>query len=452
MRKKNLAIFLLILVLVASAAFVAFKGITIGEKQIAPLGNQVKLGLDLKGGVFVVLEAQTDLEGEELAAKMLESKSVIEERVNGMGLTEPNINLEGEKRIRVELPGVADVNEAIDMIGKTAELKFVYLENGLPESAAELTGEKLDQYILENGTVAVTGKNIKKSEAVYQKDQVTGASNPVVSLEFDAEGAKMFEDATALLSSKADRFERTIFIVLDNEIISSPAVTQGTVITNGKAVIEGGFTVETASRLATLIQAGALPVELKEVQSSLIGPTLGLESLEKSLFAGAIGLTIIFIYMLMFYKLPGFIADIALVIYMLIYFATLVAIDATLTLPGIAGIILSIGMAVDANVVIFERIKDELRSGKTVRSAIESGFKRATITVLDANITTLIAGLVLYIFGSGSIKGFAITLMLGLVVSMITAIFISKYLLKLLVSSNKKIASNPKLFGVKEVA
>lgn len=452
MSKKNLVVFLLIFVLVCSAGFVAFNGANIGGKEIQPIGKQVKLGLDLKGGVFVVLEAQTDLKGEELQSKMTEAKSVIDQRVNGMGLTEPNIVLEGEKRIRVELPGVADVNEAIDMIGKTAELRFAYLDKSLPNEATAWTEEQLKAYVLENGVTAVSGKNVKKSEAVYQKDQVTGASTPVVSLEFDSEGAKLFEDATALLSSKSDRLERTLFIILDKDVISMPAVKQGMVITNGQAVIEGGFTVETASQLATLIQAGALPIELKEVQSSVIGPTLGLESLDKSLFAGMLGLAVIFIFMLVYYRLPGFIADIGLAIYILLFFTALIGFNATLTLPGIAGIILSIGMAVDANVVIFERIKDELRSGKSIRSSIESGFQRATITVLDANITTLIAGIVLYIFGSGPIKGFAITLMLGLVVSMITAIFISKFLLKLLVNSSKKIANNPKLFGVKEVA
>jgi preprotein translocase subunit SecD len=446
MSKKNLMVFVIILALVCSAAFVAVNGAKIGEYTISPLRDQVKLGLDLEGGVFVVLEAKTDLTGTELAEKMADAKSIIDQRINGMGVGETNTTIEGDKRIRVELPGVDDVNKAIDIIGKTAELQFISLKEGFPEDTKP---EDTTKYLLENGKVIVTGANVKDSKPQKQEDKVTGAREDVVALSFDEEGAKRFEDATVELSKLPSRQARTIYIVLDGEIISFPALTPGLIITDGQSVIQGSFTYESANELAMLIRGGALPVELEEVQSSVIGPTLGLESLDKSIFAAMIGLAIVFAFMIVFYRLPGFVADISLVIYILLLFGTMNLIGATLTLPGIAGIILSIGMAVDANVVIFERIKEEIRLGKSVRSSVESGFKRALTTVMDANITTLIAGIVLYAFGTGPIKGFAVTLIIGLIASLITAVFITRYLLKLLVGSSKAIAKNKSLFGVK---
>lgn len=446
MGKKNLIVFVIILALVCSAGFIAANGANVGGYTISPLRDQVKLGLDLEGGVFVVLEAKTDLTGTELSDKMKDAKSIIDQRINGMGVGETNTTIEGEKRIRVELPGVDDVNKAIDIIGKTAELQFISLKEGFPE---DLKPEETTKYLLENGKVIVTGANVKDSKPQKQEDKTTGAREDVVALSFDEEGAKSFEAATVELSKLPTRQERTIYIVLDGEIISFPALTPGLVITDGQSVIQGNFTYDSANELAMLIRGGALPVELEEVQSSVIGPTLGLESLDKSIFAAMIGLGIVFAFMILFYRLPGFVADIGLVIYILFLFGTMNLIGATLTLPGIAGIILSIGMAVDANVVIFERIKEEIRLGKSVRSAVEAGFKRALTTVMDANITTLIAGIVLYAFGTGPIKGFAVTLIIGLIASLITAVFITRYLLKLLVGSSKTISKNKSLFGVK---
>ena len=423
MNFKKTAIFVAVLLIVVMASYSAIVGIDLGKYEVAPVKDELKLGLDLAGGVYVVLEAQTEATGDELKKMMEQTKAIMEQRVNGLGVSEPNITIEGDKRIRVELAGLDNPQDAIDMIGQTAQLQFIDPE----------------------GNVVVTGKNIKKSEVVYQADSM-GRQNPVIALEFDKEGTESFADATRNLITKSDSKDRIIYIVLDGETISSPAVDPSNgPITDGKAVITGSGDLEEASNLANLIRAGALPVEMKEMEVSVIGPTLGLESLDKSVFAAGIGLLLIFLFMLVYYKIPGLIADISLTIYMLLVLGTMIFLNAKLTLPGIAGMILSVGMAVDANVVIFERIKEEIRTGKTLRSAVDSGFNRAITTIMDANITTFIAGIVLFYFGTGPIKGFAVTLLIGLVASMITAIVITKSLLKLVIKMD--ITKNTKLYG-----
>lgn len=419
MNLKNTIIFILIVALVVFTSYVAINGVDLGKYKIENAREEIDLGLDLAGGVYVVLEAQTDATGEELDKIMEQSKAIIRERVDGLGVSEPNITIEGNNRIRIELAGVQDSHQAIDLIGKTAQLQFIDPE----------------------GNVVVTGKNIKKSEAKYQSTDL--GEEPVVALEFDKEGTTKFAEATKRLVGKTNDIDKIIYIVLDDKVISSPVVRS--VIDDGQAQIEGNFTIQEASELATLIRAGALPVEMKEMEVSTIGPTLGLKSLDKSIFAAMIGLILIFAFMLIYYRIPGLVADIALIIYILIMLGIMINLGVKLTLPGIAGLILSIGMAVDANVVIFERIKEELRMGKSLRSSVDSGFKRALSTVLDANITTFIAGLVLYSFGTGPIKGFGVTLIIGIISSMITAVFITKFLLKLIINTN--ITKNTKLYG-----
>jgi preprotein translocase subunit SecD len=421
MNLKNTLIFILIIALIGVLSYSAIYGLDLGKYKMSTAKEEIDLGLDLAGGVYVLLEAQTDATGAELDKKMEQTKAIIRQRVDGLGVAEPNIVIEGNKRIRVELAGVKDAQQAIDMIGKTAQLQFIDPE----------------------GNIVVTGKNVKKSEVGFQRSN-SGAEEPVVSLEFDKEGSKSFAEATKKLVGKTNTNEKIIYIVLDDQVISSPVVNAA--ISDGKAIIEGGFDVEGASELATLIRAGALPVELEEVQTSVIGPTLGLESLDKSIYAAAIGLMLIFLFMLIFYRIPGLIADISLTVYVLIVLGIMINLGVKLSLPGIAGLILSIGMAVDANVVIFERIKEEIRTGKSLRASVDSGFKRALSTVLDANVTTFIAGIVLYYFGSGPIKGFGVTLIIGLIASMITAVFITKFLLKLVIGMN--ITKNTKLYGV----
>lgn len=416
MRLKSSIILLLIILVVAGLAYSSIYGIEVGEFKLSPIQEELDLGLDLAGGVFVVLEAQTDATGDELKKMMDQTKAIITERVDSLGVAEPNIVIEGNDRIRVEIAGVANPQEAMDMIGKTAQLQFVDPD----------------------GNVVVTGEHVIESDARY--DQY---NQPIVNLEFNKEGAEKFKEATTRLSLMPNYEDRILAIELDGNAISLPEVKNP--IPSGQSYISGSGTIEEAGRLANLIRAGALPVNMKELQTSVIGPTLGLEALTKSATAAGIGLFLIFLFMIVFYKIPGIIATIGLTIYTLIILGIMVSLDVKLTLPGIAGLILSIGMAVDANVVIFERIKEEIRNGKTLRAAVDSGFKKALTTVLDANITTFIAGIVLYSFGTGPIKGFGVTLMIGLVASMITAVFITRYLLRLSISIN--ITKNTKLYG-----
>ncbi len=419
MNMKKTILFILIVALVVLASYTAINGIEVGKMKIKKAKDSIDLGLDLAGGVYVILEAQTDLQGAELQKAMDQTIMVINKRVDGLGVAEPSIVKESSKRIRVELAGIDNPQEAIDIIGKTAQLQFIDPK----------------------GNEVVSGKNVKASDARYQQSDM--GDKPVVSLEFDKEGAKKFADATKKLSKEQNAAEKIIYIMLDGEIISAPIVEDP--ITDGKAVISGEFTIDEANNLANLIRAGSLPVEMKALQSRVIGPTLGLEALEKSIKAGTIAILLIFLFMLVYYRIPGLVADIGLAIYTLIVVYAMKLLGVKLTLPGIAGLILSIGMAVDANVLIFERIKEEIRNGKSIRASIEHGFKRALSSVMDSNITTLIAGVVLYYFGIGPIKGFGVTLILGIVASMITAVFVTKHLLKLTVDMTN--TKNTKLYG-----
>lgn len=419
MKLKSTIVFIIIIALVVCGSYTAINGIKVGKTNIPNAREAIDLGLDLAGGVYVILEAQTDLKGAELQKTMEQTKAVISERVDGLGVAEPNIVIEGNNRIRIELAGVKDVQEAIDMIGKTAQLKFMDPE----------------------GQEVITGKNIKNAEVQIQNTEK--GDKPVVALEFDKAGSKSFAEATKRLVDKANIEDKIIYIILDDSVISSPVVEA--VIDDGKGVITGNFTVDDATRLATLIKAGSLPVEMEEIQSQVIGPTLGLDALDRSIYAAFIAIMLIFAFMIIYYRVPGIVADIALTIYILLVLLGMKLIGAKLTLPGICGLILSIGMAVDANVLIFERIKEELKVGKTVKASIDSGFKRALTSVLDSNITTLIAGTVLYGFGTGPIKGFGVTLILGIIASMITAVFITKQLLKLM--TNMTGTKNTKLYG-----
>lgn len=427
MKTRNSIILLLILAILAGTCFVAVNGLEVGNIKIKNAKDSLDLGLDLAGGVYVVLEANTDATGAELQKLMEQTKAIITERVDGLGIAEPSIAIEGGNRIRIELAGVDNPQEAIDLIGKTAQLQFINAK----------------------GEIILTGKNVVGSDVVYQPNKM-GKNIPAVSLEFDKEGKENFAQATGEVLDEPDVKDRVIYIVLDDQVISAPAIVPrssgGQAITDGKAVISGDdFTVETASQLANLIRAGALPVEMTEKTTSVIGPTLGLEAYEKSIKAGGIALLLIFIFMIVMYRLPGVVASIGLVIYTLILVYTMAFLGVKLTLPGIAGLILSIGMAVDANVLIFERIREEIQVGKTVRTAIDSGFNRALSSVMDSNITTLIAGAVLFHFGTGPIKGFGVTLIIGIIASVITSVIITKYLLRLMVGITG--GNNTKIYG-----
>lgn len=401
-----------------------------GIGPVDPIKDKMKLGLDIKGGVYVVLEAQTDVVGEDLKKIMEQTQAVIENRVNQMGLSEPVVTIEGENRVRVELPGAEDANEAIELIGKTAQLEF----------------------ILADGTLVLNGSDIKS--AGVTTDQEHGGY--AISLEMTREGGAKFEEATRLavsgtvVSAYEGINNRAIIILLDGEVVSSPVPKE--VISGGNAIITngsmGGFDLEEASNTAALIRGGALPVGLEEITSSVQTAKIGINALEKSIVAGFIGLLLIIILMFVFYQIMGLAANLALMLYVVFILWIMATMGAVLTLPGIAGIILSLGMAVDANVVIFSRIREEIINGKTVRVATQLGFKRALSTIIDSQLTTLIAAVVLYQVGTSSVKGFALTLMIGIVVSIFTAVVVTQLLLHV-ICENKKFGQK-KYFGVKK--
>ncbi|MDM8534100.1 protein translocase subunit SecD [Clostridiaceae bacterium HSG29] len=409
-RRNNELIFFLIIAVIAFTAFVSVYGLNLGSYEVKPISESIKLGLDIEGGVVVVYEAETDETGTDLLKTMNQVKSVMSNRIDEFGLTEPNITIQGENRIRIELPGVADTQEALEIIGKTAQLEFlsVVYNTDSEKSPFAMAGMMKEEFDYEE---VITGNDVKDS--FLSKDEY---GKPAVGLELNDSGTKAFFEAT----KKGGQ----IAILLDGKVISAPSVNDP--IPDGKAIISGSFTNDEASQLASLIRAGALPVQMNEIQTSVIGPTLGLDAMNKSVSAAKIGMLLIVLFLIAYYKLPGLVASISLMFYASIVMLIMVAFGATLTLPGIAGLVLSVGMAVDANVIIFERLKEELRNGKTVRSSINFAFHRAMKTILDANITTLIAGIVLFNFGQGPIKGFAVTLMIGILVSMFTAIVVTK--------------------------
>ncbi len=369
-------------------------------------GNTIKLGLDLQGGVNIVY--QPKLEGKPTAEDMSAARTMIQRRLDARGYTEAEVTLEGTERIRVDIPGVEDPQKAIEEIGAAGMLRF------LDETFQEV----------------VTGKNIVKATP-----QPTQAQEVVVSVEMDKEGTELFSEFTK------NNIGKPIYIMLDESLLSF-ATIQAHII-DGKGQITGNFTPESAKELADGINAGALPFTLEPINSSGIGPKLGMDSLNTSLKAGFFGFIAILIFMLIFYRLCGVAADIALTLYIALVILILSALGATLTLPGIAGLLLSVGMAVDANVIIFARIREELALGRSVRAAVDAGFSKAFSAILDGNITTLIAAAVLYIFGTGLIKSFATTLGIGILVSMFTALVITRVILKSFVSMKIK---NPALY------
>ena len=397
----------------------------VGAGPIQPLKDRMKLGLDVKGGVYVVMEAKTDLKGDDLREAMEQTQAVIEERVNQMGLAEPVVTIEGEKRIRVELPGAEDAQEAIDQIGRTAQLQFA----------------------LADGTIVLDGGNVKDATIATDNESAGYA----VALEFDSEGSDLFHQATsqaysgAVTSAIEGVDNKAIMIILDGQIISAPRVNEP--ISGGQCSITGGFSQEEASNLAALIRGGALPLELEEINSSVQSAKIGYNALEMSVYAGLIGLAIILIIMLVAYRAMGIAADLALLLYVIIVLNIMSAMGSVLTLPGIAGIILSVGMAVDANVVIFSRIREEIESGKTVRVAVQTGFKRAMKTVVDSQVTTLIAAVILYQIGTSAVKGFAFTFMIGIIVSIFTAVVVTQLYVGIISESRK--FSKRSFFGIR---
>ncbi len=388
--KKSKGVISLLLVTILTGLLVFTTVVGFGSGHIGAAKN-IKLGLDLAGGVSITYQAKGKTPTEK---EMSDTVYKLQKRVEQYS-TEAGVYQEGDNRISIEIPGVTDANKVLEELGKPGSLEFQDSE----------------------GKVVLDGTDVKSATAQIQEDN-SGKKRNMVSLEMTKEGKKKFADATQ------KNLGKPIAIVYDGQVISSPTVNSA--ITNGQAVIEGDFTYEEAEELASTIRIGGLQVELEEINSSVVGAQLGEEAISTSLMAGAIGLAIIFVFMCVVYLLPGLASSIALCIYTGIILVLLNAFDITLTLPGIAGIILGIGMAVDANVIIFARVKEELAAGRNVKTALKKGFQKALSAILDGNITTLIAALVLGLKGTGTVKGFAQTLALGIVVSMFTALVVTR--------------------------
>ena len=422
MKKKTRrrSVFAVLIVLITLFAWYV-SALGIGDK-VAKLGEQLKYGLDINGGVYVLLEANTNEKGTEKAKVMEQTKSVLENRVNAMGISEATVSIEGDNRIRVEMPGVENAEEAIKQIGKTAQLRFL-----LADGSLVMTGDNVKDCSIatdsDNGGYEINLKFTNKGSDLFAEGTEKAVSGNVTATVTDSTGT--------LVSSNA------IVIMLDDEIISAPTVEEKINSTSCRITRPSGFTQEEASELSALIRGGALPATLTEVNSSVETATIGEDALNKSVKAGAIGLGLVLLIMIIAYGLLGVIADFALLLYVQLVLWIMVAFGSVLTLPGIAGIILSIGMAVDSNVIIFTRIREEISKGKSIRVAVDMGFKSALSTVIDSQTTTLIAAIVLYLIGTSSVRGFALTLIIGTVCSIITAVFVTQIFVNILAGSNK---------------
>lgn len=414
-KKTSLICFILSIVMILGLCGVAVFGI--GEGKKGSVGN-ITQGLDLQGGVSITFEVVD----KEFSAEDFEDTYIkLEKRAYELQ-SEASIYKEGDNRITVEIPGSNDAQAVLDKLGKPGSLQFV-----------------TDYGVKDKEKVWLEGSDIKSAKPAYTKDDISGETDYIVSLEFTAEGGKKFEEATA------KNVRKIMYIVYDGEVVSSPVIQQK--LTGDGASITGMGDHETAEELAAMIRIGSLKLELKEISSKVVGAKLGDDAISTSLLAGAIGIAFICVFMIVVYRVPGLAAGLALIAYTAMNLLAINGFDITLTLPGIAGVILSIGMAVDANVIIFARIKEELGAGVEVKDAIKTGFKKATSAILDGNITTLIAAVVLMKMGTGPIQGFAQTLAYGIVISMITAMLITRVLLYLLYAMGFNKAS---MYGVQK--
>lgn len=418
-KSKGIISLILTVVLIALLGFTTVVGFGKGQTGAA---KNIKLGLDLEGGVSITYQVKGDTPSKE---DMSDTIYKLQKRVEQYS-TEATVYQEGDNRISIEIPGVTDANEILSELGQPGSLYFIKEKDsdgnpnyGLDTSGHYVLAKSMDE-LKEEGSVVLTGTDIKSAKSGSYQDSTTGANENVVQLSMTKEGTEKFAEAT----KAAKEAKETIAIYYDGELISVPSVNAE--ITDGQAIIEGNMSYEEAEQLASTIRIGGLSVELEEIRSNVVGAQLGEEAISTSLMAGAVGLAIVFVFMCVVYLLPGLASSLALVIYTGLILVLLNAFDITLTLPGIAGIILGIGMAVDANVIIFARVKEELTAGKSVKSALNAGFHKAMSAILDGNITTLIAAAVLWLKGSGTVKGFAQTLALGIVVSMFTALVITR--------------------------
>ena len=434
-----------------------------------------KLGLDLRGGAQLTLQAKINPEQgiNEITPRIMETaKFVVEQRINGLGVSEATILLAGNDQLIVQLPGVNDPAQAERVIGTTAQLDFRKQKKGTEsELGARLQVQRaaaIQREILKNSTdqkaiaesEAAYKKSIEDLKGIFERTGLTGnmlkdaVASPTgngpdswqVALTFDDKGGDLFAKTTGEIGGTG----RSLGIFLDDKLISSPSVGpefQGKGITGSRAVITGNFNLDTATELALQLRAGALPVPVEIVENRTVGATLGADSILSSIYAGVAGLLLVLIFMVLYYRILGAVADIALITYAVITFSLFGLLGVVLTLPGIAGFILSIGMAVDANVLIFERTKEELKAGRTLYKSVEAGFYRAWSSILDSNVTTLIACAALFWLGSGFVKGFAVTLGVGVLTSMFTAITLSRSLMLAMISN--PIFRKPEYYGMK---
>jgi len=400
-----------------SADWVGARGVSFLRLPEKPF----KLGLDLQGGTHLIYEADlSNIAKEDYSSSMEGLRDVIERRVNLFGVREPMVQVQGE-RLVVELAGIKDPGEAIKMIGQTPYLEFREQKenyNEILEKNREVIETQEGQIEDPFKATILTGKYLKRSELGF--DQTT--NRPLVHLEFNEEGAKIFEELTEKNVGKI------LAIYIDQIPISAPVVQEK--ISGGKAQITGQFTIEEAKDLVRNLNAGALPVPIKLISQQTVGPTLGKISLEESLKAGAFGFLAILVFMIIFYRIPGFLASFSLIIYVVLLLSLFKLIPVTLTLAGIAGFLLSMGMAVDANILIFSRFREELKIGKDYLAALEEGFRRAWPAIRDGNLTTILVGLILFGFGTSFVQGFALTLVIGNLIGMFTAIVITNNFLK----------------------
>lgn len=456
-------------------AFIILIIVLIATSIVTLINLPLQLGLDLRGGSQLTIQLQTTLEVPEITSEKLEGvRTVIDNRVNGLGVSEAVVQSVGNDRILVQLPGVNDPQEAERVLGGTAQLDF-RTETDNPEIQAQyqIRQQELGELVFQ--AQLLQGEELKAQEAkieakreeiaelseqLYTKSELNGeklktagyqpsqqGTDWEVILEFNDEGGKLFAELTKSIAGTG----RTLGIFLDNKLISAPGVSAeyaSTGIMGGRATISGGggFTLEQARELALQLEGGALPLPVKIVENRTVGATLGQDSIRRSIIAGISGLVLVLIFMGIYYRLPGVIADLSLIIYAILNLACFSIAGVTLTLPGIAGFLLSIGMAVDANVLIFERTREELRDGKTLYRSVESGFYRAFSSILDGNVTTLIACIALFWLGSGLVKGFALTLGIGVVVSMFTALTCTRTFMLITVLGFPNIRQRPELF------
>jgi preprotein translocase subunit SecD len=393
-RVRSSIILIFCLALIGFLAYSGVYGFNFAGYRLKSFSEVITKGLDLQGGVSILEEIQSKNVSQETVDRTVDLLSL---RVNKLGVSETVVRKEGKNRIRIEVPGKFDAEEVVNGVAKTGKLKFVGPDN----------------------KTILTGKDVSDASAYINQQ----TNQPSISLELNETGAKKFADATEKYLGQK------ISIYLDDDLLTDPTVNAH--ITDGKAEITGSKSLEEAQREANLIKSGALPVEVKPVEVKTIGASLGANALPLSILAGKVGIGIVMLFMILYYRLPGLIADIALTLYIYIVLATFANVNVTLTLSGIAAFLLTVGMAVDANILIFERTKEELKSGRSIKSSINIGFKRAMSSILDSNISSIISGVVLYNIGTGSVKGFALIFMIGVVLSMFTAVIVTRTLMKL---------------------